>query len=381
MWLNTLQLFTFTKNKIDKKAVELYLERVRNKIEFYWGKELEYTNYYMKENFFEEYGSEKVTNSQSDNLRDFYLIEDLHKVKNVILTSFTFKENEPELYFFLKKKYMFEINNFKHVIEINKGKNWLSNVLDKNDTLFLFSINDEVPDNFRYFYKKIGENLNSIFLGVVKGCTKKFEKNKEIQTKIMIENSLYERKGEELIIEFTTHLSDDEKEIIIPSNLFLEKSGKYWNIFSDQKETKQIIGINRDYLLKSFFKKWEVYESNEPEISYLRHKDKEKLYKFEPLRLYKAEYIIKLKEEWFLEKVKLDIGNERPITLSYFKYIEENKGLEKKNEKFIFLSYTKYLKKRNQEEKDINKLMRYSQTEYEYYKRHKIYEEKLNYNK
>jgi hypothetical protein len=88
-----------------------------------------------------------------------------------------------------------------------------------------------------------------------------------------------------------------------------------------------------------------------------------------------------LKEEWFLEKVKLDIGNERPITLSYFKYIEENKGLEKKNEKFIFLSYTKYLKKRNQEEKDINKLMRYSQTEYEYYKRHKIYEEKLNYNK
>lgn len=393
MWLHIYQIINKvkrTEKKLEDKILKELFNKLKNSFEYFWGEEAEETSYYLKENFVEIFETTKENDQkrklQSDTTIPFFFI-DKKTDKKLILCGLNLEKEEPKLNWFLRKNKKYEIENFKTLIELNKGKSWLSNLLKNEETLILFGLNwkDEIPQGIRFSYKFVGlENggRNSIPFGLVNKVEKYVEKKKEIKTKLISENSIENRKKDEIIIQFTTHEIAEQNEIeaIFPTELFIEKEGIYRNLFLEKIETKKLKGIDIDRMLKIFFRDWEIYEDIKKK-NFLSEKDIKKAYQFEPLSLYKTEYLIKIKSDLLLEKIKNEIKIGRSDTFSYLKYIREQnewKNIEKFKIK-KFESKKLYLKNKREEEKKLDKLTSYSQTEYEFYKRHMLPEEKKNY--
>lgn len=393
MWLDIYQIINKvkrTEKKLEDKILKEVFNNLKNSFEYFWGEEAEETSYHMKENFVEIFETTKENDQkrklQSDTTTPFFFINKKTD-KKLILCGLNLEKEEPKLNWFLRKNKKYEIENFKTLIELNKGKSWLSNLLKTEETLILFGLKwkDEIPKGIRFSYKFVGlenGNRNSIPFGLVNQVEKHVENKKKIKTKLISENSVENRKKDEIIIQFTTHEIAEQNEIeaIFPTELFIEKEGIYRNLFLEKIETKKLKGIDIDRMLKNFFRDWEIYEDIKNN-NFLSEKDIKKAYQFEPLSLYKTEYLIKIKSDLLLEKIKHEIKIGRSDTFSYLKYIREKDELEN-IEKFKIKEFeTKktYLKNKREEEKKLDKLTIYSQTEYEFYKRHLLPEEKKNY--
>lgn len=387
-WINIYNSFILNKSLQLKKIEKLYLisllSELKQHFQISFGPESEYKNSFMNKAFVESFLSvEEKDFILNDNINPFFLDSNNIRNKKLVLNNVNFFEKNTSLHWLLKNNIKFELNSFHKIIELNKGRHWLSNILIDKNVLFLFGSLIAIPTKFRFFYKHIdlttGERTR-ISVGIL-NQKKKQQKNKTLLTCFNFENSISEIPLNGVLIEFSTHLpSNNSAEIIIPVKLFLEKGGQYTNIFYNQVKMNQVKGTDVDNLLKTSLKSINIYKNNNNSVkteTYLKKIDKSNLLLFDPILRYNVDYIKNVSEDWLIWKL---IAFEKFFLFSYLKYIYETESWVNSQNILNIKEYSpKYIHIRNTAKELKSRIILNSQISYEFYKRHKIYKDKINF--
>lgn len=204
-WINSYQQiknFQNEKNKIEEKIRKEFLGLLKNSFEYFWGQETEENSFYLKENFVDRFETKKENDQKrkikSDEITSFFFL-DTKNEKKLILCGLDLDKEEPKLSWFFRKNKKYGVENPKKLLEINKGKGWLSNLLKKEETIFLFGSKwkNEIPKGFRFPFKLVGlesGGRNSVPFGIIESLEKYVKKEKEIKTKLISDNSIENRK-------------------------------------------------------------------------------------------------------------------------------------------------------------------------------------------
>lgn len=184
-WINIYNSFILKNSLQTKNFEKLYLmsllPELKQHVQISFGPESEYKNSFMNKSFVESFLSvEEKDVVLTDDINPFFLERDHIKTKKLVYNNVNLFEKNTSLDWLVKNNLKFVLNSCQKIINLNKGKHWLSNILTDKNVLFLFGSIITIPPKFRFSYKNIdlttGERTRVLF-----GILKQKKNNKKIK--------------------------------------------------------------------------------------------------------------------------------------------------------------------------------------------------------